>query len=203
MRQIEKYGVECHLSQEVSLDTIKEENPDVIILATGSLPVFPPVEGIQKPIVTSYIGMLEGDPPSPKKSVVIGGGATGCEVAHHLADCGSDVTIVEILPKIGKALESMTRKILLRKLRNKKTTFLTETKLERVEENGVTVRDKEGNERFLEAERVVIAIGTRPDNALYEQLEPLGYEVHRIGDCLQPRSAKTAIYEGGVLGRTI
>ncbi|MBW2094413.1 MAG: FAD-dependent oxidoreductase [Deltaproteobacteria bacterium] len=202
-RQIEKFGVHCHLNHEVTVNTIEQQKPDVIILATGSLPVLPLVEGIDKPIVTSYVGMLEGDPPSPKKTVVIGGGATGCEVAHHLAESGSDVTIIELLPKIGKALESMTRKILLRKLRTRKTRIMTETKLERVEDKGVVVSDKEGHETFLEAERVVIAIGSRPDNALYEQLQPLGYEVHRIGDCLEPRSAKVAIYEGAILGRTI
>jgi 2,4-dienoyl-CoA reductase (NADPH2) len=202
-RQIEKFGVKCHLNQEVSVDTIKQQEPDVVILATGSLPVFPPVEGIDKSIVTSYVGMLEGDTPAPKKTVVIGGGATGCEVAHHLAESGSAVTIVELLPKIGKALESMTRKILLRKLRSNKIRVMPETKLKKVEDNGVFVSDKDGKETFLEAARVVIAIGSRPDNTLYEQLQPLGYEIHRIGDCLEPRSAKTAIYEGAVLGRSI
>ncbi len=202
-RQIKRFGVECHLGHEVTLDTIEKENPDVIILATGSVPVLPRVQGIDKPIVTSYVEMLEGNTPQPKKTVVIGGGATGCEVAHHLAESGSQVTIVEMLPKIGTALESMTRKILLRKLRTRKTIILTETKLMKVEDNGVVVSDRDGNETFLEAERVVIAIGSKPDNGLYEKLQPLRYEVHRIGDCLEPRSAKTAIHESAVLGRSI
>jgi 2,4-dienoyl-CoA reductase-like NADH-dependent reductase (Old Yellow Enzyme family)/thioredoxin reductase len=202
-RQIEKFGVKCHLNQEVVADTIEEQQPDVIILATGSLPVLPSVEGIDKPIVTSYVSMLEGETPSPKKTVVIGGGATGSEVAHHLSESGSDVIIVEILPKIGKALESMTRKILLRKLRSNRARMMTETTLKKIEDNGVLVSDKDGNESFLEAERVVIAIGSRPDNQLYEQVQAMGYELHRIGDCLEPRSAKVAIYEGAVLGRAI
>jgi 2-enoate reductase len=187
----------------VVADTIEEQQPDVIILATGSLPVLPSVEGIDKPIVTSYVSMLEGETPSPKKTVVIGGGATGSEVAHHLSESGSDVIIVEILPKIGKALESMTRKILLRKLRSNRARMMTETTLKKIEDNGVLVSDKDGNESFLEAERVVIAIGSRPDNQLYEQVQAMGYELHRIGDCLEPRSAKVAIYEGAVLGRAI
>lgn len=202
-RQIERFGVKCHLNQEVTVDTIKSEQPDVIILATGSLPVLPPVEGVDKPIVTPFTGVLNGGTPSPKVTVVIGGGATGCEVAHHLAEAGCDVTIVEMLPKVGKDLESITRKILLRKLKAENTKILTDTKLLRIEDNGVVVSGSDGNELFLEAERVVIAIGSKPDNGLYEQLEPLGYEIHRIGDCLQPRSAKVAIYEGASLGRSI
>jgi hypothetical protein len=49
----------------------------------------------------------------------------------------------------------------------------------------------------------VITIGNRPDNKLYDQIKSLGYEIHKIGDCLEPRSAKSAIYEGAVLGRAI
>jgi hypothetical protein len=80
---------------------------------------------------------------------------------------------------------------------------MTEFKLSKVEENGVHVVGKGGEEQFLEAERVVLAIGNRPDNRLYDQIKSLGYEIHQIGDCLEPRSAKSAIYEGAVLGRSI
>ncbi len=202
-KQIEKFGVKCHFNCEVTVETVEKEQPQVVILATGSLPLLPQVEGIHKPIVTSINRVLNGDRPVPKKTVIIGGGATGCEVAHYLSQGGCDVTIVEILPKAGKALESMTRKILLRQLRSNGVRFLTQTSVTKVEDNGVVVADADGNISFIEAESVVVAIGNRPDNRLYEQLEPLGYEIHRIGDCLQPRSAKAAIYEGAVLGRSI
>ena len=133
----------------------------------------------------------------------MGGGATGSEVALHLTDNACQVTIVEMLPKVGKQLESMTRKVLLKRLKSRGVQMLTETRVKRVEDNGVVVVDKEENEMFLEADRVIIAIGTRPDNTLYEQIKSKGYEIHRIGDCLEPRSAKAAIYEGAVLGRSI
>jgi len=80
---------------------------------------------------------------------------------------------------------------------------MTEFRLSKVEENGVFVIGKDMEEQFLEAERVVITIGNRPDNKLYNQIKSLGYEIHRIGDCLEPRSAKSAIYEGAILGRAI
>jgi pyruvate/2-oxoglutarate dehydrogenase complex dihydrolipoamide dehydrogenase (E3) component len=80
---------------------------------------------------------------------------------------------------------------------------LTECRLSRVEDNGVVVTGKDGKERFIEAGRVIITIGNRPDSRLYDQITTLGYETHQIGDCLEPRSAKAAIYEGAVLGRAI
>jgi thioredoxin reductase len=93
--------------------------------------------------------------------------------------------------------------VLLKELRANHMETFTECRLSRVEANGVVVLDANEQERFIEAERVIIAIGNRPDNKLFDKLKPLKYEVHQIGDCLEPRSAKAAIYEGAVLGRSI
>jgi len=202
-RQIEKFGVKYYLKHEATADTVKEEHPDVVVLATGSLPFSPKVEGIDKSNVVTFEEVLSENPPAQKKTVVIGGGPTGCEVALHLSENGCPVVIVEMLPTIGKPLESVTRKVLLKELKANNVKVMTEYRLSKVEENGVFVIGKDMEEQFLEAERVVIAIGNRPDNKLYDQIKSLGYEIHRIGDCLEPRSAKSAIYEGAVLGRAI
>jgi pyruvate/2-oxoglutarate dehydrogenase complex dihydrolipoamide dehydrogenase (E3) component len=202
-RQIEKYKVKCYLNREVSVDTVKEEDPDVVVVATGSLPSFPPIEGLDKDIVVPFAEVLDGDLQDQIKTVVIGGGPTGCEVAHHLAQNGCPVSIVEMLPKIGQPLESITKKVLLKQLQDNHVEMLTECRLSRIEDNGVVVTGEDGKERFIQADRVIITIGNRPDSRLYDQIAPLGYETHQIGDCLEPRSAKAAIYEGAVLGRTI
>ena len=203
-RQIQKFGVKCHLNHEVTVESVKEENPDVVIVATGSLPSSPPIQGLDKDIVIPFAEVLtEGTPVQKKRTVVIGGGPTGCEVALHLSQNGCPVTIVEMLPKIGKPLESITRKVLLNELKGNHVVSMTECKLLRVEDNGVVVIGTDSEERFIEAERVIITIGNRPYRKLYDQITALGYEAHQIGDCLEPRSAKAAIYEGAVLGRAI
>ncbi len=202
-RQIERFGVNCHLNQEVTTDTVTSQSPDVVILATGSVPVLPPVDGIDTPIVISVDEALNKDSSPGEKTVVIGGGAIGCEVALHLSENGSQVTVVEMLPKIGAQLESMTKKLLIRKLMDNGVEIRTGFRLCRVKENGVIVADDKGTEVFIEGDSVVIAVGSRPDDSLYRQIKTLGYEIHQIGDCLEPRSAKSAIYEGGVLGRSI
>jgi len=201
-RQIERFGVTCHLNQEVTPDTIASRSPDVVILATGSVPVLPPVDGIDKPIVIPITMALDHH-PIDRKTVVIGGGAIGCEVALHLSEKGGHVSIVEMLPKIGAQLESMTKKLLIQKIMDNGVKVHTGFKLSRVLDNGVVVEDRNAEERFIEADAVVIAVGSRPDDRLYLQIKDLGYEIHQIGDCLEPRSAKSAIYEGAVLGRSI
>ncbi|MFO7984299.1 MAG: FAD-dependent oxidoreductase [Desulfatiglandaceae bacterium] len=202
-RQIERFGVTCHLNTEVTPEMVQAEAPDVVILATGSVPGYPTVEGMDKKRMVSVNEVMGNDPSDQKRTIVIGGGPTGCEIALHLSGNGSQVTIVEMLPKIGSGLESMTKKVLLGKLRDYNVQVKTECTLKRVDTDGVLVVDKDGESHFIEAERVVTAIGNQPDTRLYDQIKTLGPEVHRIGDCLEPRSAKAAIYEGGVLGRTI
>ncbi|MBN2418900.1 MAG: FAD-dependent oxidoreductase [Deltaproteobacteria bacterium] len=202
-RQIEKHKVKCYLNNEVSTDTLKDINPDIVILATGAVPFFPDIKGIDKDIVIPFSVILNGENPSSRNTVLIGGGPTGCEVAVHLSENGCPVTIIEMLPDIGEGLETMTKKMLVRNLIKNNVKIITGFKATRIEDNGVFVTDKDSTETFLDAERVVVAAGFRPDNSLYEKIKDLGYEVHQIGDCLEPRSAKTAIYEGAVLGRFI
>jgi hypothetical protein len=80
---------------------------------------------------------------------------------------------------------------------------MTETRLSKIEADGATVVDKDGMKLFIEAEKVIIAIGTRPYKKLYEKIKSSGYEIHQIGDCLEPGTAKTAIFESAILGRKI
>jgi 2-enoate reductase len=202
-KQAELFGVKCHLNHTVGPEDIEAFNPDVVVLATGSLPAIPQIEGIDKNIVVTYEDVLDGGPPSYRKVIVIGGGATGLELALHLAEYGCAVTVVEMLPKIGVGLEAMTKKIILKRLREKAVRILTSTKLSKIEDTGVVVVDQEDRRQSFDAEKVVIAIGTRPDTRLYDRIKSMGYEIHQVGDCLEPRNAKEAIYESAVLGRKI
>jgi hypothetical protein len=52
-------------------------------------------------------------------------------------------------------------------------------------------------------ETVVLAAGSAPDASLEDQLSALGLPVHAAGDCLSPRSAEEAVYEGMLAGRAV
>jgi 2,4-dienoyl-CoA reductase-like NADH-dependent reductase (Old Yellow Enzyme family)/thioredoxin reductase len=202
-RQAEIFGVKCHLNKEVTEKDVKAINPDVVVLATGSLPSLPSVEGINKNIVLTYEDVLNGVFPHYRNVVVVGGGPTGLELALHLADNGCSVTVVEMLPKVGAGLEAMTKKMILSKLKKKNVALLTDTRLLKIENSGIVVAKQEHRKEFIEADKVVMAVGTRPNTSLYDKIKSLGYEIHQIGDCLEPRSAKDAIYDSAVLGRAI
>ena len=202
-KQAELFGVQCHLNHEVGVEDIQAIHPDVVVLATGSLPLLPSVEGIDNDIVLTYEDVLNGGVPTYKSVVVIGGGPTGLELALHLAEHGCKTTVVEMLPKIGSGLEAITKKIILERLRRHRVTILTGAKLSKIDQAGVVVVDKDHLMQSINADKVVIAIGTHPDSRLYGKIKSLGYEIYQVGDCLEPRNAKEAIYESAVLGRRI
>jgi 2,4-dienoyl-CoA reductase-like NADH-dependent reductase (Old Yellow Enzyme family) len=67
-KQIEKSGVKCHPDHEVTVETVKSEDPNVVILATGSLPLLPPTEGIEKGFVVPFTEALNGNQPIDRKT---------------------------------------------------------------------------------------------------------------------------------------
>ncbi len=69
------------------------------IVATGSFPMRPPIEGLDSPLCVDSTGLLAQE-TVPKRLVVLGGGIIGCEFASILARFGSEVTIVEMLPHL-------------------------------------------------------------------------------------------------------
>jgi pyruvate/2-oxoglutarate dehydrogenase complex dihydrolipoamide dehydrogenase (E3) component len=202
-KQAEIYGVRCHLDHEVCVEDIKAVNPDVVVLATGAAPLLPTVDGVDKDIVLTFLDVLNSEEPTFKRVVVIGGGPTGLESALHLAEYGCSVTVIEMLPRVGGDLEAITKKVLLQKLNRHAVQIMTETKLSRIEDGGVVVKENHSQDLFIDAERVIIAIGTRPDKKLYKKIKSLGFETYQIGDCLEPRTAKIAIFESALLGRKI
>ncbi|MBI2957938.1 MAG: FAD-dependent oxidoreductase, partial [Chloroflexi bacterium] len=80
--QLELLGVEVKLGEEATPESIVGSNADVVILATGALPIVPGIPGVKGANVATAEGVLTGKEQTGEKVVVIGGGMIGCEVAE-------------------------------------------------------------------------------------------------------------------------
>jgi NADPH-dependent 2,4-dienoyl-CoA reductase/sulfur reductase-like enzyme len=191
--QLKKLKVKVVLGKEVNLRTVKRIKPDVIIVATGAVPIIPDIRGVKNKNVVTAWDVLAGKVEVGEKVVIVGGGMVGCETAEYLAEKGRKVTVIEMLPDIAIDMETFSRIFLLERLTQKNVRLMTNTKVKEITKNGVIIVNQ--REEILEADTVVLAVGSKPNTKLLEELEGKFPEVYAVGDCVEPRRCLEAIHE--------
>ena len=138
-----------------------------LLICTGSEAVIPPVAGLREAyengLCVTNREVLELR-EVPKKLVVIGGGVIGLETAAYFAAVGSDVTVVEMLPKIAGPTDADISRILQRNLEKAGIKFLLSAKVTSVsgKKNGGSVTvDVGGKSETLAADTVLVSTGRR------------------------------------------
>lgn len=102
---------------DVTVGMIKTYRPDLVVNATGSVPLLPPIEGLHENLgnkeacvysIQDMINHIQDYPEdlSGKKVAVVGGGAVGLDVVEFFAPRGAETTIIEMLPAIGNGLDA-------------------------------------------------------------------------------------------------
>ena len=134
-----------------------------LIIATGSMPVVPPIPGLRENIQTGVV-MTNKEvldlTEIPSKLVVIGGGVIGLEMASYFSSVGSKVTVVEMLNKIAGPTENEISSILQKTLEKKGVEFKLGAKVTGVEQDGV-IYEKDGKTQKIPADKILCSIGRR------------------------------------------
>jgi 2,4-dienoyl-CoA reductase (NADPH2) len=228
---LEELSVDIQLGQEITLETIQSLHPQAVVIATGAKPLMPSLPGVGGPKVFQAWDVLSGKVEVESPVVIIGGGAVGCETALYLAKTGTinaetllflfenqaetpevlyelilkgsqDITIVEMLSKIGKDIGQSTRWSILQDIHRRGIKTQVSSKIIEITLEAV-VYEKENNLVSLPAKTVILAVGAVPENSLYEQLKPVIPELYLIGDAKSPRKAIEAVREGFEVGLKI
>jgi dihydrolipoamide dehydrogenase len=146
-----------------------------IVLATGSQVMGIPGVTVDGEKVVTYIEAILQD-KLPKSVVIIGAGAIGLEFATLWSAYGSDVTIVEMLPRLAPLEDEEISSELVKVFNKRGIKSLVDTRVQKVETTQagvkVTVSGKNG-EQILATEQVLMAIGFKP-NSQGLGLEDLG-----------------------------
>jgi len=173
-----KYGIEA------TAGNVKALKPEVVICATGSLPIVPRIEGVEAKHVFNVFDVLRERMSFTGKNVVVAGsGLTGLEVAEYVAAGGGHVSVVEMLPELGPSAYHQNLSNVLSQLKTYQVQFLTSTRLEKVLDRSVIVANVTTKEsREIPADAVILAIGNRKNRELYEGLVMEIPEVRIAGD---------------------
>ncbi|MBI4773912.1 MAG: FAD-dependent oxidoreductase [Deltaproteobacteria bacterium] len=221
-----KAGVDVRLGKGFTADHARKGGYDAVFLATGAESLVPDIPGMDAPHVVQAWDVLKGTARTGRNVVVVGGGAVGLETGIYLAKKGAltpqqlyflmlhdaespetlkelmgrgakKVTVIEMTPELGRDIGRSTRWTVLKKTKLYGVTLLNNTKLLEVRPDRVVVRDKADEIVEIPADTVVMAVGARPANRLYREIEAmLPGRVRVIGDAESASNAAGAVEAG-------
>ena len=147
------------------------------IVATGSFPLRPPIDGLDSELCVDSTGLL-AQTEVPRRLVVLGGGIIGCEFASIFNRFGSEVTIIEMLPSLIPQEDADASKELAKQFGKRGITLQLEKQCKKVEESGGALTVHFGEGETVEADLMLVSVGRGP---LVEGLglEDIGVELDR------------------------
>ena len=172
-------GVLLHPVDGVNAVRVGEElyYADNVILAAGSKPASLPVEGSDLPKVVNSDGLFALD-HAPKKLVIIGGGVIGVEFATVFSNLGSEVTILEALPKIldnfDKEISQNLKMILKKRGVDIHTSAMVSRFAETADGEVTAFYEEKGKEQTASGDYILVAAGRRPvtEGLFAEEAQP-------------------------------
>jgi 2,4-dienoyl-CoA reductase-like NADH-dependent reductase (Old Yellow Enzyme family)/thioredoxin reductase len=202
-RQVEKSGVKVESGKEVTPELIEELGPDVVIVASGAVPIIPDIPGINRPNVVTALDVLAGKVKVSGRAVIIGGGLIGCGTADFLGERGVNVTMVETLSEIARDWPISSKALLLSRLAEYGVKVITAASLKGVLDNGLVITKDDQEEAIQGIDYIVLAMGAKSVDNLSHRIKDKVAEVYTIGDAKEPRKVRHAILEGAEIGRRI
>jgi len=204
MQCLQKLDIEINFNQEVDVSIIEDVRPDVVIIATGSMPLYPAFP-MKADTLYSPDEIFSGKMPVGEHVLILGGGIVGCEVADYLADKGYSIHLAEQLPEVATGYHKSRRYYLLERLKKNNVQFILGAKILEVDLPRVRLEINGREEVHGDYDSVIYAIGRCSNNKLKSSLKQcaLPIEIFTIGDASSPRGALEAIQEAALVSAAI
>ena len=193
--ELDRLGVEVHLNEKATAATALEGGFDAVVVATGSRPKLFSLGDDDR--VFSAEQVLTGEKDPGDTVVVVGAGLVGCELALDLAMKGKKVTIVEALDKImavNGPLCSANREMLERLIPFNGIEVQCGARVTGYEGGQLKATVNE-EEKVFPATGVVLCVGYRSENALYDELKYSVDELYLLGDARNVSNIMYAIWD--------
>ncbi|MFQ5872403.1 MAG: FAD-dependent oxidoreductase [Dehalococcoidia bacterium] len=205
--QARKLGVDIRLGVEATESTVLAEEPDAVIVATGSEPIMPDVPGAETGPVVYVEDVLTKKVDWGAKVLVLDqdGHHQGPAVAELLADQGRQVEIVSDLFSIGEDMDIHVKPLVYERLFSKGVTLSPNTAVKEVREERVVLENVYSHEeRVVDGVTTIVYAGRRKaEDTLYKKLKEKVSRLFLVGDATAPRKIHDAILAGTKAGREI
>jgi 2,4-dienoyl-CoA reductase-like NADH-dependent reductase (Old Yellow Enzyme family)/thioredoxin reductase len=201
--QLMRLGVHVQTEKKATSETIRDFDPEAVVLATGIKPKVPNIPGISLKHVIYAEEVLGSGIETGDRVVVMGGELVGCETAEFLAEKGKKVTVTRRGQEFATGVLFILRPWFLSRLERLGVALLPGLKYNEITSAGLVVTTKEGKVEVIEADTIVLATGSIPNIALHEELKNKVSEIYLVGDCVYPRTIRDAISDGHRIGLSI
>ena len=206
--QLEKLGVDIKKRVEVTPEVAVVSGADVVVVATGSLPLVPNVPGFDQDNVVTYWDVardlrVKGDTVLVYDWV---GHWAAAGIVELLASQGKKVYLVTPHRTAVSQIQSRTLLLWEQRTAGKGVVRLTDTNVRSIRGRTVTLASSlnTGEERTLEGiDTLILACGGRPNDAVYSSLKQRLKDVRMVGDCEAPQRIENAIYSAELLARAL
>ncbi len=187
IREISKYPITVKMNTEIT--DIKSLEADEVIVATGAKAKRIPVKGAD--LAVEAIDFLLGNAAVGETVTIIGGGLTGCEIAYELYLQGKKPTIVEMQDDLitTKGICLANTSFLRDFFKTNKVPVHLETSLCQIDNDSVTVKDKDGNTFKIPGDSVIMSVGYNPSPVASKDKH-----THIIGDAAKVGNLRTVIW---------
>jgi pyruvate/2-oxoglutarate dehydrogenase complex dihydrolipoamide dehydrogenase (E3) component len=194
-KQAARLGVGIFLETPVTPAFVKEQAPDILVVAIGAEPIIPQIPGMNGANVLRLNALLEENPQFGRRVAVLGGGLVGCETAIHLMRQGKEVTVVEMQTDYAQDAPRFHKEAIRLQFQKGINLALGKKAVE-VTEQGLRCLDEHGNEVFFPADTIFCAAGLRGREAEIDALCDCGVPCFPIGDCVRPGQVTQALEQG-------
>jgi dihydrolipoamide dehydrogenase len=161
------------------------------IVATGSFPLWPPIQGLDSQRCVDSEGLL-AQTDVPKRLVILGGGIIGCEFASIFRRFGSEVTIIEMLPRLIPAEDEDASQELAKQFAKRGITLHLEKQCTKVEDSSTGLTVYFGDGETVECDLMLVAVGRGPtvENL---GLEEIGVELDKLTGIAADEHRRTTV----------
>ncbi|MBI2720513.1 MAG: FAD-dependent oxidoreductase [Rhizobiales bacterium] len=205
-REAERHGARIHRRSEVTAEMIAAEKPDAVILATGSRLHLPPLEGEAAQMVHGA-DVLAGRARTGARVVVYDwhGGWEGAGLAEKLASEGAHVRLAVNGMCVAANIQNYIRFELAARLHRLGVEIHPWLRLYGADGRTAYFIHTASRDAvvFEDVDSLVLSVPNHPVDELAGPVKSLGIELHMIGDCLAPRTAEEAVYEGLKAGMAV
>ncbi len=204
--QVHVHKVDVRLGVFATRDDVLALRPDVVIIATGSIPRPPSAANTAATKVIAAREVLDGEAPVGRRVVVLAEDPhmTGPTTADFLAGQGCQVRLISPFQTIGDAIDDTLKPIILQRLLTQGVECLPLYTAAELRPGMVIAQHiLTGATVSLECDSIVSACGGRADDELFQALQDTGPAIHLIGDALAPRRVHDAMLEATRVARAI